>query len=244
MLKNVFFVMMLILMPSAAQATVSLEQLKTALLAEDQTELPQLLENADDINARDENGETLVLFAIKKHRSRRKLQMLINAGADINAPSSESGMTPLVYLTLTAEGVQKFMERKLAADSKSYSTVEKQIFEAKLRERAAKEMIYATKMIKFLIDNGVNLNQNTPQGTALMLASKSEWNKAIIDTLLQGGADVNQVDRNGRSALFYAAAFGGNDVVVQLLAADADTEIKDHDGKTYMEIEAKDMTKD
>lgn len=220
------------LLPAIANAQADISLLKQSVTERDAEKIKSLIDEGINVNERDENGDTLFYYAVKHKAPLAVLQILSDSGADVNAPSSESGMTPLVYLAQTAERMQQVILQKLShADSS-----ERQKIEAELKEKADKNMRYAAKIMGFLIAKGANVNQITPFGTALMNAAKSPWNKDIIALLLKSGADVNQLDRDGRSALFYAEAYADNEVVMQLLSADADPEIKDKNGKTYLEI--------
>lgn len=57
--------------------------------------------------------------------------------------------------------------------------------------------------VKFLIENGANINQQNANGiTSLMLASRA-WSTETITLLVENGADASLKDRNGNDALFY-----------------------------------------
>lgn len=96
-------------------------------------------------------------------------------------------------------------------------------------------------LLQLLIDNGANVNQETPRGTPLMSASTSDLNLPLVELLLKADAEVNQKDRNGRTALFYAAAFGCDNIATLLLKAGANIQIVDNEGHSYMETEKQDI---
>jgi ankyrin repeat protein len=231
------YIALFLLVPTIAYAAPDSGEAWQAVAERDAQKLTTLIKEGANPNERNENGDTLLYYAVKHKAPVEILRILIESGADVNAPSSESGMTPLVYMTMTADRTQRIILQKLSR----YSGEEKQNIAAGLKAKAAKNMRYAAKVIRFLVENGANVNQQTPFGTALMNAAKNPWNAEIIEFLLKSGADINICDRNGRSALFYAVVFADNETVMQLLAADADPEIKDINGKTYLEIEKEDM---
>ena len=103
------------------------------------------------------------------------------------------------------------------------------------------QMQFAKQTMSLLIENGADVNQETPLGTPLMNAATNDWNIDLVDMLITAGANINQTDVNGRSALFYAAAFNSNTILAKLLTADADVNIKDIYGKTYLDIERSDF---
>ena len=231
------YLALFLLVPAIAYAAPDNNELWQAVAERDAEKLITLIKEGANPNARDEKGNTLLYYAVKHKAPLKILRILVESGVDMNAPSSESGMTPLVYMAMTADRVQRVILQKL---SRSFGE-QRQNLESGLKAKAAKNMRYASKVIRFLVENGADVNQQTPYGTALMNAAKNPWNAENIEFLLKSGADINQCDRNGRSALFYAVTFADNETVMQLLSADADPEIKDINGKTYLEIEKKDM---
>ena len=115
---------------------------------------------------------------------------------------------------------------------------QKEVVEAKVNEEIEYEMNRAIAMLQMLIEQGADINQETPLGTPLMSASTSDWNKDMVEILLEKGAKVNQQDKNGRTALFYAQVFDCQQISQMLLAGGADIAIKDNNGKTYLEVES------
>ena len=209
---------------------------------ENTEELERQIAEGLDVNTRDENGDTLLYWFLVNGDSIKPLKILIDAGADVNAPSSAHGMTPLVYATTLAEKLQlKARARFPFAYGQTGS--DRQVARANIKKSTQEGLEYALEVIKLLLEAGADINQETPFGTPLMSASTSDLNAEIVDYLLKSGADVNQQDRNGRTALFYAAAYDCQTVTIQLLAANADINIKDNDGKTYMEVTAEELRK-
>ena len=158
---------------------------------------------------------------------------LIEAGADVNAPSA-NGMTPLVIATSKANELQL---QKMMINTMDFEE-QKEVVEAKVNEEIEYEMNRAIAMLQMLIEQGADINQETPLGTPLMSASTSDWNKDMVEILLEKGAKVNQQDKNGRTALFYAQVFDCQQISQMLLAGGADVAIKDNNGKTYLEVES------
>ncbi len=68
---------------------------------------------------------------------------------------------------------------------------------------------YPIEHVKFLIENGANINQQKTNGiTALMLAAGSGAT-GTISLLIDNGADVSLKDENGNDALFYSMRLFG-----------------------------------
>lgn len=218
-----FSLLLILLLPDIAAAR------QTA----DIKELEKQIEQGLDVNTRDENGDTLLYWVLANDGNLRAIKMLVDSGADVNAPSAATGMTPLVYVTTMADRIRS---AALEEFNSKTSAMERQITEATLKKEISQKLTYALAIAEFLVDSGADVNQETPYGTPLMSAATSDWNTDIIDYLLKSGADIDRKDHNGRTALFYAAVNDSKEVTIQLLSAGADINIKDNDGKTYMEV--------
>ena len=224
-------------MPTLAEINASafnLSESKEALTGNDISAVDALIARNIDVNMRDENGDTLLIYTLNNNNDLSIAKQLILAGADVNAPSTETGMPPMLIATSMADMLQN-QARKLYADNRTNIT------EQALQTFMISQMEKAQNMLQMLIDAGANVNQETPFGTPLMNASQNEWNESIIKKLLENGAKVNATDRLGRTALFYAAAFDCNKIISQLMAAGADVSVKDIDGRTYMEAKPQDF---
>lgn len=202
------------------------------LLSQNVEELDNLIAQGLDVNSRDEDGNTMLYFVLTNNDDLLMAHKLIEAGADVNMPSSD-GVTPLLVATSKANELQL---RKMMLNNMDFD-VQKEIANAKLNEETEYEMNRAIAMLQMLIENGADVNRETPLGTPLMSASTSDWNADMVDILLKSGAKVNQQDKNGRTALFYAQIFDCQEILKLLLQAGADVTIKDNNGKTYLEAE-------
>ena len=87
---------------------------------------------------------------------------------------------------------------------------------------------------KVLINNGSDINKNSPMGTALMAAAV-KGNNDIIKILLANGANPDLADNNGTTALMYAVQFRNKELVQMLLEAKADKRKVDGKGRTAFE---------
>lgn len=215
-------------------SNVDMTQIKEVLAGDDVSALDKLIAQSIDVNQRDEDGNTLLLYALNNNDDLTMARQLIIAGADVNAPSAQTGITPFIIATSMANTLQQ-QAQNIKADGKTT------IDDDDLKKFMLKQMNKAIEITKMLIEYGANINQETPFGTPLMDAAKNEWNEAIIKLLLENGAKINLQDRLGRTALFYAEAFNCNKNLSLLLAAGADVEITDIEGKSYMEANPKDF---
>ena len=244
MLKYKLFILFLSLLCisynlRAEYVDINDDYVQKILSSQDEKSFDNLIENGLDVNSRDENGDTMLHYVLSNNKDLYMAKKLIEAGADVNLPSS-NGITPIIIATSKANELQlqKMMLKNMDFD------VKKEIVNAKLNEEIEFEMNRAIAMLQMLIEQGADINKETPLGTPLMNASTSDWNKDMVEILLEKGAKVNQQDKNGRTALFYAEVFDCQQVLNILLKAGADISIKDKDGKTYMEIDKSAFEKD
>ncbi len=213
---------------------MSITKIEKILAGNDISALDALIADNLDVNMRDENGDTLLLYALNHNKDLAMAKQLIIAGADVNAPSGETGMTPMIWATSMADMLQK-------QSKEFYSSEQVLVTEQDLKNFMLVQMTKAYEMLQILIDAGADVNQETPFGTPLMSAARNEWNEPIMKKLLESSIKVNQQDRLGRTALFYAAAFNCDKNISLLMAAGGDVSIKDIDGRTYMEAKPKDF---
>jgi len=93
-------------------------------------------------------------------------------------------------------------------------------------------------MIKYLIDNGADINSNkdkrdnSPLIYAIQTLENSEENDDIINYLIDHGADVNEINRQGDTPLIYAIRKGKIEVIKALIKHGADINRKTNFGST------------
>ena len=218
---------------NAADDEIDDAYVQKILSSQDEKSFDNLIAQGLDVNSRDEEGNTMLYYVLTHNKDLLMAKKLIEAGADVNAPSA-NGMTPLVIATSKANELQL---QKMMINTMDFEE-QKEIVEAKVNEEIEDEMNRAIAMLQMLIEQGADINQETPLGTPLMSASTSDWNKDMVEILLEKGAKVNQQDKNGRTALFYAQVFDCQQISQMLLAGGADIAIKDNNGKTYLEVES------
>ena len=218
---------------NAADDEIDDAYVQKILSSQDEKSFDNLIAQGLDVNSRDEEGNTMLYYVLTHNKDLLMAKKLIEVGADVNAPSA-NGMTPLVIATSKANELQL---QKMMINTMDFEE-QKEIVEAKVNEEIEYEMNRAIAMLQMLIEQGADINQETPLGTPLMSASTSDWNKDMVEILLEKGAKVNQQDKNGRTALFYAQVFDCQQISQMLLAGGADIAIKDNNGKTYLEVES------
>ena len=91
-----------------------------------------------------------------------------------------------------------------------------------------------TEVAEFLIENVKNIDDISPEGTALV-ACIYKGDQKMSELLLKKGANPNVQNGNGTTALMYAVQNQNIDLVKLLLNNEANKNIKDKQGKTAFE---------
>jgi ankyrin repeat protein len=172
------------------------------LVAINQDDVPTikvLASHAADLNEKTSDGATPLSFAIVENKMLAATE-LIDAGASVEAPSGDLGLTPL----MVAAGRQ---ENEL--------TLQAGVHEV---ENLSTDPHYPGPMqiARALIAHKANVNAVSKSGvTALMLAAAHN-NPPIVGLLLQSGADPSMRSPDKKTALDFATE-NGNDSVVSLI---------------------------
>lgn len=84
--------------------------------------------------------------------------------------------------------------------------------------------------VSFLIEKGVNVDEVTPEGTALMGACYT-GNITIVKQLLEAGASLEVKNGNGDTPLHFACMSGNSDLIRFLLDQKATTQAVNNNGQ-------------
>ena len=191
--------------------------------------IKMLLENGEDINARDANGMTPLMYAASSNTNPRIISTLLDYGAQIDAKTTE-GLNAL----------------HIAAGAKWL-----------IKDCWDKEQEYVAAnpaAIKVLIAYGSNVNETDATGRTPLLhaiehkvwiqryfgfSKKLEFSelKKVIKLLLENGANVNVADNEGMTALMhYIYSKPEVNIVKMLLKYGADVNMRNNKGKTAMDF--------
>jgi len=150
-----------------------------------------------DVNLRDKRSGTTALEHAVKNANREMVQLLLSAGATVNA-KNEAGET--VLMMLDDDATSDLMWDLLNAGAKVN-------LKDKSGTTALMQLAVSNNLdtLKVLLDAGAEVNAKNKQGqTALMLAA-SEGLVNNVRTLVLAGADINATDEDDMSALAHAA---------------------------------------
>ena len=184
-----------------------------------------LLKAAVGINGRDRKSWSPLNWAIFGD-AWDLVRELIREGADINVGRSQNAFDVATLMESEAKLIEVFIAEKGV--------------DAIVRDGWT-TLIYAsrygyTQVVKFLIDNGADLNIKGKYGwTALMYAAR-EGHTEVIKLLIDNGADLNHKNNGGVTALIYAAREGHTEVVKFLVDNGADMNIKTKYGDTALAL--------
>ena len=208
-------------------------------------QIDDAIKNGANVNARDGNGRTPLMYAAWNNVNPEVITTLIEAGADVNV-ANKNGDTPLMYAAqLNGIDVPNHYAMRLlisaGADVVSPSAT------LEIKEEATKELLSVASDANMndvfrLIQNGANVNAVDEYGwTPLMLAVAYNYNlvsKADTSLILIGcGADVNAVDRNGWTPLMLASWNNRGYIARTLADLGADVDMKDKKGRKARDYE-------
>lgn len=181
-----------------------------------------LVENGADVNAVTEYGETpLYLAAIEGFFD--VVVYLHQKGAGITNLVKKNGFTPIHEICKKIPGIPKnfalIIDEKKITDPDEIRKIH--------GSHPDDEYFGYINTARYLIENGINVNQKTDKGqqTPLFHAS-DEGDQEIVEMLLENGADVNLQDDWGVTPLHYASRKGHLGNVKLLVKAGADVNAK------------------
>lgn len=151
----------------------------------------------------------VICYHQKKPVSRKTIEALIDAGADING-SDEAGATPFLWAVASAQSALCDLLADLGARVDTWTGL----------HLAA--ILGHPEECHRLVELGANVNaKNAADWTPLMYAARLGRTQ-VCQTLLADGADVNAGRSNGKAPLYYAVDQGHTDVCRMLLEAGAE----------------------
>ena len=218
------------------QQTTQINDFLIAAVSAEQREITeQLLGMEADPNTINKNGDSVLLIAVKKNNN-EIIQILLQAGADVNFATKNDGRTPLLQAAKGSPSkiVQFLLRRgaKVNQASKDGTTPLMEAAENNKLENINIIMQWGPVMNKLKNDTGMN---------ALMLASM-KGNTEVVTYLCNNHALVNFQSKDGKTPIFYAAIGGHTETMKALLDKGASLNIVDGLGYTplwYTRINSK-----
>jgi uncharacterized protein len=209
-MKILIFLMLFIVNTVTAQEDTP--KLFTAIKSRSVENVKEVLRTSGDVNFTDINLYTPLMIAVfDSNASIEIIDLLINAGANVNATCQEEGSVLMFASTWVRNPaiIQKLIQ---AGAEVNYVN--------KYKETALMHASTCTKnpeIIKALLKAGADLKmKDYLEGkTALLCAAFTNKNPGVISALIEAGADVNDKTKYGQSALKLAKRF--NEGIVPIL---------------------------
>jgi ankyrin repeat protein len=177
------------------------------------------------------------------------VEMLIKAGANIEAQASEFGATPLHVTVVTSEDtniLKRLIDAKANLDARTEITTgsNEEITDEAIPEFSNLTPLHVTtrwtfqedtKALDLLLAAGAKVNEQDSTGrTALHMQGRSCGPPAqeIAKALIDAGADLEIKTNDGLTSLHYAIAHEAIEAAIELIKAGANINAKDNDGLT------------
>lgn len=146
-----------------------------------------------DVNRRDEQSETTALEHAVRNANREMVQLLILAGAEVNA-KDEAGRTVLMMLDsdATADLIGDLLNAGAKVNLKDRED------NTALMSAASSDNLEA---LKVLIEAGAELNVQNKSGQTALMQAASEGHVNAVRALVLAGADMTLLDEDGVNAL-------------------------------------------
>ncbi len=205
--------------------------LMDAVWQENEEMVRNLIDGGADVDAKDNDGRTALIYATEKGGYRRNeiIQLLLDRGADINAKDKD-GRTALMEAVWqeNEEIVQLLLNSGADVNAKDKwgGTA---LMEAVWRENE--------EIVRNLIDGGADVNAKNKDGRTALMGAVWQENEEIVQLLLNSGADVNAKDKWSGTSLMDAAEKGNEEIVRILLDKGADVNAKGIDVQTALMFE-------
>lgn len=252
-MKRFLLCMFLIALYVSAAFSSSTEDLLKATMNKNITpeQIVKLIEAGADVNAKDDNGWTALMFTARYNNNPQVFKTLLLYGADVNAKSN-AGTTALMLASLTnnnPEVIKVLLNAGADVNAKDENGRAAIWFVRFNPNQVIQEMtkvfewlsnlndalIKATQdnakydIISLLIKHSADINAKNENGaTALMVAAANTSYPEVINILANAGIDVNAKAKDGQTALMYAVRFNKNPEVIRtLIKIGADIKVTD-----------------
>lgn len=242
MLKKLFYLTFFLLaILVISTINVQAETLHDVIFRDDISEIEEALEEADDIDELNFAGLTPLMSAIEMTNDLEVVELLIDAGADINYVSETTGSSPLLMAlsnpSITTELISLLLDSGADPNPQNHGgySVLSDAFFYDVDYEVFEELVLA----------GVELNEVDGEGGLPLNVAIYFTRTDLIELFLENGADPNIFDDYGYNALMEEVNYFEPDpkVVEMLLDAGADPNLYNEEGKTALMLAA-DMNND
>ena len=192
------------------------------LITNENAEAPKcfkfLIENNADVNAKNPDGETPLLVAVK-NEALKLVELFLANGADVNT-KDYNGKSPLHWaLTMESKEIVKLLLDHKADVNSRYD------------EQTPLQLASyngSLGFFKVLIENCAEVNAQHYYGMTPLLWAIHGGNLDILKLLIDNGAEVNAQDDNGITPLCFAKIRRNEEIIKCLLENGADANDENH----------------
>ncbi len=165
-----------------------------------------LLDHQANVNLKNDSGVT-PLFAAVHHYHLDIAEMLLNAGADINATDDDDNLVIYELIEDLTLGIEK---------------------KAKLESGCS--------LVKMLVNKGIAINRKNNCGESSFMKMCSAKYPELVDLMLSKGAEINDRDNNSETPLFYAVRAGNIRITEMLVTAGVEVNTVNEGGEYPLEL--------
>ncbi len=194
-----------------------------------------LIEQGANVNEKTEKGMTCLMF-MANWGNFELVKSLVEKGAKINE-KIDGRATALNYAAQNGnfDIVSYLVEKgaKIEKDNMGRTLLMDAVGGAGFAQEGSSSRL---KIIEYLIEKGVDLNEKNSDGWSALTYAALEGASNIAKYLIEHGAKINEKDNEGRTPLMIAASQGHLNVVKCLVEAGANLDEKNNEGKTALDI--------
>lgn len=199
-----------------------------------------------NINIKDNDGNTLLLLALKQ-RNKDLAHLLINAGADVTIADNR-GQTPLMLSLFfdDIEIMQSLLKKGAHIDAQNEKGIT--VLMGAMNGLGSKNQNPSLRLrfknfAQFLINvdtlsqgrlKGADVNIADVNGNTPLMVAAASGDKDLVQLLLEKQAQVNTYNNSGVTALIAASFNGRREIVQLLLEKGADIYAKNNEGQTAL----------
>ena len=206
------------------------KQMKSAARGNDTVGLQKLLKGPRSPNARDAEGKSLLYHAADQGHV-EPMRLLLEAGAEIDAPSRELQTAPLHMAAvgghleavrfLVQSGAQKDLTDAIGRTPLGFAVFSGHV-----------------DIARFLVEEGANKDElfNKRHGTTALHVEAEDGNLTTVRFLVEIGCDKDATDHFGGTPLHRAAEADRLDIVRFLVESGACRHSTDEDGRTALDL--------
>ncbi len=220
-----------------ASIVIASNFLHNAAKVKDLNQINALLKNDVDINSKDNEGFTILIFAVMEGDA-GTVKWLLDHGAD---PSG--GITDITALHMAAQMGHNDIVTLLLAKGADKDALESSMQATPMILAAAAGQTIA---VKHLIFSGADKTKRDSSGMAAIHYAASNGHVDVVKTLIEAGVDPNTIGEENylASPLHYATLKGHSSVVQCLVQSGANIDVKDIGGNSPLMIAQEEKNND